>query len=130
MVKYSLRTSGATSDTSLVSNAPYLSAGKFNSLRYWYIRRGILHLLICTVRSLPLLDPLRRYSAVQSNCTFLVHFAPLAYFNLVPATQSAITSRAHATVLTCTTAVPRPCFYGTPFGSKLITSVIRSNFNN
>ena len=27
-------------------------------------------------------------TAVQSNCTFLVHFAPLTYYNLVPATPS------------------------------------------
>ena len=27
-------------------------------------------------------------TAVQSNCTFLVHFAPLTYSNLVPATPS------------------------------------------
>ena len=48
-------------------------------------------------------------TAVQSNCTFLVHFAPLTHCNLVPATpvrahEYTITSRAHAT--TCTTEVP------------------------
>ena len=44
-----------------------------------------------------------------SNCTFFVHSAPLTYCNLVPATprhEYTITSRAHATVLTCTTEVP------------------------
>ena len=49
-------------------------------------------------------------SAVQSNCTFLVHFAPLTYYNLVPATRAheyIVTSRAHATnILICTTEVP------------------------
>ena len=47
-------------------------------------------------------------TAVQSNCTFFVHSAPLTYYNLVPATprhEYTITSRAHATVLTCTTEV-------------------------
>ena len=48
-------------------------------------------------------------TAMQSNCTFFVHSAPLTYYNLVPATprhEYTITSRAHATVLNCTTEVP------------------------
>ena len=38
------------SGTSWGSNPPYLSAGKFNSLLVWFVRRGILYLLICSVR--------------------------------------------------------------------------------
>ena len=49
-------------------------------------------------------------TAVQSNCTFLVHFAPLTYSNLLRAHEYTITSRAHAT--TCTTEVP-PLFLQT-----------------
>ena len=46
-------------------------------------------------------------SAMQSNCIFLVHFAPLSYYNFVLATPSTrITSRAHATILPCKTEVP------------------------
>ena len=45
-----LYASVATSDTPLGSNPQYLSAGKFNSLQIWFIRRGILYLLICPVR--------------------------------------------------------------------------------
>ena len=47
-------------------------------------------------------------TAVQSNCTFLVHFAPLTWFPLLRAHEYSITSRAHAT--TCTTEVP-PLIY-------------------
>ena len=43
-------------------------------------------------------------TAVQSNCTFFVHFAPLTWFPLFRAHEYTITSRAHAT--TCTTEVP------------------------
>ena len=43
---------------------------------------------------------------MQSNCTFFVHSAPLTYCNLLRAHEYTITSRAHATVLTCTTEIP------------------------
>ena len=68
------------------------------TFRFQYIRNWSYPVPIDLYCSLILI----RYgdTTVQSNCTVLVHFAPLTYYNLVPAS---INSRAHATILTCTT---------------------------